>query len=695
MTTTASEPVWYTLTPQDAVLRDVEWLLVDGFGGFAMGNAAGMPDRRYHGLLIAASTPPVGRIMALNGVVDEVVIAAPGQPARTIALCTFQFRDGTLAPDGATRLIRFEKGLGHCAWTYRLDDALTITRTLRLGWRSGGAELTWSLDGELPKSASVTLRLRPLLRLADMHKLSTDESRVFQLDLDEDVFTLRAKGEAHLLHLHCPNASFTPDPDWWRDFHYRQETDRGQEDRESLYCPGAFVRPMQLNRPARLRAWLNDAVPPATITSEPRSRHLTLCREALAATNPALACRQDLLAAADDFVVPRRVGEQSLMTIIAGYPWFTDWGRDTMIALPGLLLTTHRFDEALDVLRAFASHCRNGLIPNLFDDQQGAAHYNTVDASLWFCHAACEYRRTSGNTAAFTEHLRDACLEILVRYRDGTDFGIRMDPLDALIIAGDDATQLTWMDAARDGVVFTPRGGKPVEINALWHHALRSVAVALMDDEPDVASSLNALAARAGRSLNRLFWNPDDGCLADLLTPRPAAVAHRPPQWTQDRAIRPNMLFAVSLRHSPLPTDRRLAVVEVARRKLLTPVGLRTLDPAHPAYRPRFEGDMTSRDSAYHQGTVWPWLMGPYVEALLRANDFSDEVRAEAKSLLEGLRRQMLPPRAPTLGQIVEVYDADDTPDRPRRHGGTAAQAWSVSELLRCLALLDAPPEAR
>jgi predicted glycogen debranching enzyme len=389
-----------------------------------------------------------------------------------------------------------------------------------------------------------------------------------------------------------------------------------------------------------------------------------------------------LVAAAEDFVVRRGAGPEAGTSIIAGYPWFSDWGRDSAISLPGLLLSTRRFTEARQVLETFAKNRKNGLIPNLFNDRTGEAEYNTVDASLWFLHAACEYRRASGDRAGFDGPIRAACLEIIDAYTRGTDYGIRMDPADGLIAAGDETSQLTWMDAKRDGVVFTPRHGKAVEINALWHHGLVSLAEVVEKDDAKRAAEMRLIAGTVATSFRAKFWNSAKNCCHDVLLPGPKGA------WKPDTRLRPNQVFAASLRHSPLEPERRRHVVAFLKGRLLTPMGLRTLEPVDPGYKPRYRGTMWDRDAAYHNGTVWPWLLGPYAEAVLRAGEFSTSARLEALGVLRPLIARL---DRESLGQLPEVFDADDSPEDPRRPGGCVAQAWSVAETLRVLLMALTP----
>ena len=687
-------------------LAQTEWLLVDGLGGYAMGTALGLNTRRYHGWLISATHPPLARIMGLNTCLERITIRPDTPDEASCEISTFEFEPRVLSPRGYQYLVKFEKALDECRWTYRIDD-MTIVRTLRLPWRTGGCEIRYSIHNicDSLHDSPIRLRIHPMIRLGSQHQLARQGRRTYQLSGTSEGICVTA--DEHGLELSTDLGTFQPDPDNWLNFYYHEEKLRGQDCLEDLYCPGYFdimFPPGRADRIVRMSARLRpataapSAIPTRPNNTEPSRRaHLALISGAMASRLPLLAGDRMLLSAADDFVVPRHVGGERLMTVLAGYPWFTDWGRDTMISLPGLLLTTRRFPEALATLRAFAAHRWHGLIPNRFDDEaDGAAHYNTIDAALWFCHAACEYLRESGDRAGFARDLAPACVDVLHHYYEGTDFGIAADPADGLISAGNVETQLTWMDARRDGVTFTPRHGKAVEINALWYHDLISVAEAIRPSDAASARNLTEIADRVGASFGPTFWCDETQCLADCVIPsdpqRSGAVSdgrREVSRWIQDRSIRPNQIFALSLRHSPLSKEQQRSVLRVVERELLTPVGLRTLSPADSRYRPTFEGDMFNRDGAYHQGTVWPWLMGPFVEALLRVDSFSDEARRRARQLLDGLRAQMSPPAARCLGQLCEVYDGDDSPERPRAAGGCPAQAWSVAELLRCLALTE------
>jgi len=416
---------------------------------------------------------------------------------------------------------------------------------------------------------------------------------------------------------------------------------------------------------------------PASTSAPAADPHGRLRSADLAALSVAPgALHRALAIASDDFVVDRTVKGRSLSTILAGYPWFADWGRDTFIALPGLLIETGRFEEARGTLQVFAESIKDGLVPNRFDDyDDNAAHYNTVDASLWFVHAALRYVEVSGDRDSWNGWLSAACLNIMDSYIKGTGFDIRMAG-DGLITAGNRSTQLTWMDAATGGVVFTPRHGKAVEINALWYAALTGLSTALKTDNKRIADHYDKLAARVKRSFAKTFWNEQLGCLADCVWTDEQGVDHR------DDSIRPNQIFAVSLPDSPIPQTLQKQVLAAVKEKLLTPKGLRTLPQNHSAYHGRYTGNQFIRDEAYHQGTVWAWLIGPYVEGVLRAGRFSDAAKREAMDALKPLLDEMM---NEGLGQLHEIYEAES----PHRAVGAVAQAWSVSEVLRVWRMIE------
>lgn len=663
----------HTIEPDGHAVGD-EWLLTNGTGAYAMGTVGGLNTRRYHGLLIATTRPPVGRVVALNQVLERLTFPAPGRgrparPAMSFTTCAFRGADGgtVLEPNGSALLTRFEHGL--CTrWTYASEDVLLV-RELFLHWRQQAVTLRYALSGPC---AGATLNLHPMVTLRDFHQLAGRED---EPEVEAGTTQVMLRSGVGSVTIACDSGRFVADPDWWYRVHYPVESERGQDDREDQFLPGYFEVPLAPGDDVHeimLTAALGGRLVGPCASSAARAGHLAPMVERIPADRPTAMV---LARAADDFVAVRRIADRELSTILAGFPWFADWGRDTFIALPGLLLTTGRFQEARATLETFAAAIADGLVPNVFDDYDDtAAHYNTVDASLWFIHAALEYVETTGDRAAWEGWMDDAIAQILNAYIRGTAFGIGMAG-DGLISAGTPQSQLTWMDAARDGVVFTPRCGKAVEINALWHHALMGTARLVGDVDARRADHYTRLAARTRRAFLRVFWDPERSVLRDCVWTDAAGEEHI------DASLRPNQVFAVSVPHSPLPRTRQHHVLESLRNHLLTPFGLRTLPAEDANYHGSYRGSPFERDQAYHQGTVWPWLIGPYAEGLLRAGQFSPAAIDQARSAIEPLLQFML---GPGLGQLREIHEADP----PHRPVGCIAQAWSVAQVLRVLDLI-------
>jgi predicted glycogen debranching enzyme len=655
---------------------NTEWLLTNGLGGYAMGTALGVNTRRYHGLLVAATKPPVGRIVALHSMIEQLVIPRDDGSEEVIDLSTQQFVEGDgqpmLHPDGWRTLRSFSNGNARQIWNHEFS-AGTLERELNVRSADNGLNILYRLQSTRDR---VTLRVRPIIALRDFHAIEahqgSHESLIVRVE-ENPMVTFRRGELAFSMHAWAdeehPNAAWKSDSQVWHSFCYVKDRERGQGWVESIQSPGFFEFSIKRGqRPVILSAVLSRPG-----FSDPRTEDGDL-----ADVNWGYAHNESVQATLKhscwQFCVRRSLIDGISTSVIAGYPWFGDWGRDTMIALPGLLLCTGREVDARSCLLMFARHLRDGLIPNLFDDYGGAAHYNTVDASLWFVHAAHElwngmWKRNRQIEPAFLI----ACRRIVAAYKGGTDFNIYMDH-DGLISAGEEGSQLTWMDAKRDGVVFTPRHGKAVEINALWFNALNCLAEMTTDSAE--REELLALSRKVADSFRAKFWWQDGGrgCLFDVLTPN------------AKQKIRPNQIFAVSLPFSPLYEDQQRAVVKIVEDKLLTPFGLRTLDRDDPEYRGRYEGDLFERDRAYHNGTVWPWLIGPYCEAVLRVNKFNDQAKQRVRATLQPLIDEMSNTEGGRcLGQIAEVYDGD----APHRPGGCPAQAWSVAEVLRILKLVE------
>jgi len=632
-----------------------EWLLTNGIGAFASSTLVGCNTRRYHGLLTAATMPPLGRINTINRVGELIYLDGN---RNFLELSINQF-GASFHPHGEAYLRRFS--LDRAArFEYELEG-IKVAKEIQLLWQRNTVGIRYRVEAEANRQ--VQLDLIPFLSLRDFHSLRK-AGGAFEVQCDTWEMTVKDGNNA--LKLRADAGRFTARADWWYGHTYAIESERGLDDTEDLFVPG--ILSFANRGPFSLTLWAGTdlgEIPDWDAELARRPDHIPRCVVPVAddavaqnaAEVPASATMKKLSRAADDFVVARRRPDgKPGTTVIAGYPWFSDWGRDTMIALPGLLLTTERFSEAAQVLTLFAEYVSEGMIPNRFDDYTNEASYNTVDASLWFIHACFEYLRLSHDAQTFNKHLLDACRAILKGYRGGTRFNIHMDA-DGLLIGGDEHTQLTWMDAKCDGVVFTPRHGKAVEINALWYNAL----VLLHEVE---------LAAKVRASFVKTFWlNPFRG-LADVVN-----------QTKRDAAVRPNQIFAVSLPNSPLTLDQQRAVVEVVRRELLTPFGLRTLSKSDPAYKGRYFGPPMKRDGAYHNGTVWAWLIGPFLEAYLKVNQNSPDAMRQARVWLQPLIDNM---NKGCVGQIPEIFEADE----PHRPVGCPAQAWSVSEVLRLAVIL-------
>ncbi|MDX1980635.1 MAG: amylo-alpha-1,6-glucosidase [Bryobacteraceae bacterium] len=627
----------------------LEWLETNGTGGFAMGTVAGANTRRYHGLLAASLRPPVERMVLLSRVEEEVL--CDGESAN---LGAAQY-PGTVSPSGFRHLEEFRLD-PFPVWRYGSACRQVEKRFfLRHGEQTAVMQYT--------VSAACRLRVRPFVAFRDYHWLQS-EQRGWRRELEQTPggLMLEPYPGAPKLRLFHNSAGFVPVAHWYYNNEYQREAERGLEFREDLYSPGWFDFELEAGETAYLVATAEpmdapDRVRVAVWEEEERRRR-----------GPVENLRQRLEAAADQFVVRRQDGSP---TIIAGYPWFTDWGRDTMISIPGLLIARGRLGEARDIIDGFLRHLDQGLIPNRFPDGGERPEYNTADATLWLFQAAWAYQQAGGDEGFLRYRVYPMAKEILEWHRRGTHYGIGVDPADGLLSAGGPGTQLTWMDAKVGDWVVTPRHGKAVEINALWYNALCMTAswAAQFGDLP-LAGNLSAMAAAVRASFEAAFWNGRSGCLYDRIGPE-----------GPDERIRPNQLFALSLPFPLLDQTRQQAVVEVVEGRLLTPVGLRTLDPEHPEYRGRYEGGPWERDGAYHQGTVWPWLIGPYVDARLRAFGDCGENRKACRELVHRMAEEL---DRGCLGTVGELLDGDE----PRRPVGAPAQAWSVAELLRVISLL-------
>ena len=683
-------------------LREREWLLTDRLGGFAMGTVGGVSTRRYHGLLIASLQPPVRRVVALHSL-NEIVWVHPDEPrCRPVDLTSAAFSDGTVLTGGEDRLARFElghEGTNSARWVYDLGDGGELIRTVEMVELRSAVRIRYEVRG-----LRAWVDVRPLMGLRDFHGLNSGEDpsvRVSHAANQRSVWIDRGGLHACIELSEDSHGSIKLRPHWWHGLRYAHEADRGFDAEESLFCPGSVH--LGLEEPAEFTVAIGAPGESTEVHGDAVGRRRRIASAVACAMQDLAGEPEDdrrlaaLAVAADQFVVRRAPSvtvaqnDAAAVTIIAGYPWFGDWGRDSMIALPGLLLTTGRFDEAASVLDTFAHAQRHGLIPNRFADDGGEPEYNTADASLWFLHACGAFYAAApasrDNDALLRDVLLPACLDVIEGYSRGAPGGIGVDPDDGMVFAGDESTQLTWMDAARDGRVFTPRHGKPIELQALWHHGLLVIAGLIESWDRSAAAGLRQRASDCRAGVQRQMWSDRFGCLVDCL--RPTARG-----WIPVEEIRPNQLFACSLEHGLLDDVRRVAVMRVCLDRLWTPRGVRTLDPADPGYHGRYAGPMLERDAAYHTGTAWPWLLGPMAEAVLRAGGFRAEACATARRVITPMLDEMLGEGAPSLAQMYEVYDGETEP-APQHPGGCPAQAWSVAEVLRVLTLIRRAEAAR
>ena len=633
----------------------LEWFETDGTGSYAMGTVAGPNTRRYHGLLVAALAPPVQRNLLLAKVEERVSIDGEEHD-----LATNQY-PATIYPRGFERLHEFRLD-PFPIWTWQLGSD-TITRKVFLVRNERACVIQYDA------SCDCTLTVRPLLAFRDYHALTHANSGINgAVERHEGFLSIQLYPSLPALILNHSTAEFIEDGVWIYNLEYPIERERGMDDHEDLYSPGWFRFEVKKGE----TAWIVAAIDPDRrydLNDIQRVEQEHRKARSISGTSP---FEVRLEAAANQF---RACREDGRPTIMAGFPWFADWGRDTMISLPGLLIHRGLLDEARQVIEGFLYHLNQGLIPNHFPDV-GAPHYNTCDATLWMFHAVWSYVEHGGEIKWVRETFYPAAKSILGWHLRGTLYGIHMDERDGLLEAISHGIQLTWMDAKVGDWVVTPRQGKPVEVNALWYNVLRMTRIwAAEFGDSDYAHTLGQLGDQVGASYTEKFWNPERNCLYDVLGPN-----------GPDPKVRPNQLFAVSLPFALLDVPRQQAVVSICRDKLLTPYGLRSLAPDDPDYKAHYSGDRVERDSAYHQGTAWPWLLGPFVTAYLRAFGRTTEHIAYCRQLTSKLEPQLL---VAGLGTLSEVHGGDE----PHLPGGCIAQAWSVAELLRLLRteLADAP----
>jgi len=631
-----------------------EWLETNGLGGFASSTIVGLNTRRYHGLLVAATKPPVGRLVLLSKLEETLLI-----DGRRFDLSANRY-PGVIHPQGFNYLKQFRLD-PFPVFTYEVEGIEFEKSVFMIQGENSTViqyELRKNNRPDVPKN--LRLEIRPLIAFRDYHSTTHKNGAISPAVQERSalatVTPYQGLPDLHLAH----NAiDLGKTGDWYCNFEYDAERERGLDCSEELFNPFTFYFDLRLHRQASIIASTEQR--DVTQAVEYRRAEITRRRKALVASPIEDGFAQSLAAASDQYLVSR--GDEK--TVIAGYHWFGDWGRDTMIALPGLTLPTGKYDVARSVLRTFAKHVDRGMLPNRFPDAGETPEYNTVDAALWFFEAARAYLAYTHDLEFVRDELYPVFADIISWHTRGTRYGIKVDS-SGLLASGELGVQLTWMDAKVGDWVITPRRGKPVEIQALWYNAL-----CIMEDLASRFGSEAAqkryrhMAAVAQWSFNRLFWNEKLGCLYDVVNGGPP-----------DPSIRPNQIFAVSLPHGMLRQDRARRVVEKVEEHLLTPFGLRTLAPSDPLYRGHYTGGPKERDGAYHQGTVWPWLLGPFITAYIKVNGESEEARHQAQAWLSPLESHLTDAG---LGHISEIFEGD----APHRPCGCIAQAWSVAEILR------------
>lgn len=670
---------WDAQGSSHEILLSREWLVTNGLGGYASGTVSGAITRRYHGLLIAALPAPFGRMVMWSHISESLIFSEEDR----VSLGAEERAGGQLDLQGADYLREFRLEAGLPIWRFKVRGLVLEKRVILLH-RQNTVHITYQLSGEGPRPG---LELRPAFNFRHYEEAVDQLPKIpYEIRATDGRYEF-TNPETTLppLRMCIPGccSAFTIDPRKIHQVVYRTELERGYDYEGDLWSPGAFRIDLREQEEVTLvgstESWdIIEVLNRAEARAAERARRERLLGDAVPQARSGIAA--ELVFAADQFVISPagRAEEEArahasgdeVRTIIAGYHWFTDWGRDTMISLEGLTITTGRTLEAGYILRTFAHYVRDGLIPNMFPDGEKEGLYNTADATLWFFHALGRYFDASGDRTTLSL-LLPTLTDIAECHLRGTDFNIHVDPDDGLLCQGKEGYQLTWMDAKMGDWVVTPRRGKAVEINALWFNALRLLAGWLRESGDDSAANRYAgHAQRAQRSFNERFWLADGGYLYDVIDG---------PNGDDD-SVRPNQIFAISLEHPVLAPERWAPVLAVVERELLTPTGLRSLSPNNPDYKKNYHGDLQTRDAAYHQGTVWAWLIGPFLDAWLKLHPNEQE---KARGFLSAFPAQL---DEAGIGTISEVFDAE-APHTPR---GCIAQAWSIAEVLRCWVKTDA-----
>ncbi|MEK7725171.1 MAG: amylo-alpha-1,6-glucosidase [Acidobacteriota bacterium] len=628
-----------------------EWLETNGIGGFATGTISGANTRRYHGILTAATKPPLGRITMLSKFEETLII-----DGKSYELSSNQY-PGAIYPEGYKYLKSFALD-PFPTWIYEVEG-IEIEKSIFMVHGSNTTVIEYRIEN---RESKVELELRPLLSFVDYHSLQHETPNFNpSFVISDNLVSIKPYSEMPSLHLTHNAQTIENTGNWYRNFEYAIEKERGFDYSEDLFQP--FSLRFDLAEEAIVLA----SIKPQKLSDALSFRMTEIARREALIMQAGAETKDDftkqLVVAADQFIVRRGEGQ----TVIAGYPWFSDWGRDTMIALNGLTLATNREEIAKSILQEFSKHLSQGMLPNRFPDAGEVPEYNTVDATLWYFEAIRAYVEKTKDYDFVREVLYDKLSETIAWHLKGTRYGIFADE-DGLLHAGVNGVQLTWMDAKVGDWVVTPRIGKPVEIQALWYNALCTMAeFAEHFGDKGEQEQYQAMAKRTKKSFAEKFWNESENCLFDVIEGE-----------SEDFSVRPNQIFAVSLHHTMLSIGHAQKVVQKVEEELLTPVGLRSLSPKDKDYCPIYIGSPLQRDGSYHQGTVWGWLIGAFIDAYRRVNLNAGKSEDHVSEFFEGFKTHL---SEAGLGQISEIFDAD-APHLPR---GCFAQAWSVAEVLRVL----------
>ncbi|MCW4005477.1 MAG: amylo-alpha-1,6-glucosidase [Candidatus Bathyarchaeota archaeon] len=642
-----------------------EWLITNGLGSYASSSIVNINSRKYHGLLVSALNPPSDRTVCLAKLDEELFIAD-----RVFLLGSNEFCD-TFYPKGFAHLKEFTIA-PYPTWLYSIRD-VEMQKTVFMPYQKNQVTTLYQITNQ--NSFNVTCKITPMIACRHFHTVMNKWQTPFEFTQTPQSrgVELNCTKPKVRLSITATEGTFSEEPNWIEHLYYVEEALRGETSIDDNYQPGYF----QISIPAN-----STKTFAITATTDPQTTAIDSAAEAQQAltqeierhssfldtfykAHPSVPVSDWLswaLLASDTFVVSNR--EQSRRSVIAGYPWFETWGRDTFISLPGLMLVTGKFEQAKQVLLTFSEKCRHGLIPNLIGDKTGEAAYNTVDATLWFVNAALQYLKYTGDFEFIQSQLWETLQEILNRHVEGTNFGIHADE-DGLLMHGE---QLTWMDATPNGKAATPRAGKAVEVQALWYNALKTMQMLAGRFEASTVEQTSAeLANKAKASFNKQFWNPNNGALYDVVA-----------ESGKDASVRPNQVIAAALDYPIIDTAKAIGVVEIVEERLLVSCGLRTLEPDNPQFKGEYFGDRKTRDQAYHNGTVWPWLLGPFTTAYIKTHGATAENRERAlKKFVEPLFVQQI--KQAGMGTVSEIFDGNE-PYTPR---GCISQAWSIAEPLR------------